>query len=292
MTVKHAQLWYLKRDNQISGPFPAGLISRHILIGRIHEHDELSSDRKKWLPALDIKELRPERMAATKRWTDERTQKDRRQEKDLEKKSAHANRDKTDRRSQEKDSALSYRAHYQSRPKRVFSSTSIRWVTVISLFLVAGLMTMQLLYTPSRQDSTVIDCNALPSPGINWNYCQKPQENLQNSNLSHSTLSNTNFSNADLQNAQLSNSNLSYATLNSANLSGAILRHAKLIGSQLHGANLQNADLQAADLSYSNLQNAMLAGANLNKTNLSHAIWIDGSTCLEGSIGQCLVKAP
>ncbi len=300
MATKHAQLWYLKRDNQISGPFPAGLISRHILIGRIHESDQLSPDRKKWFSALDIEALRPkppssnttERVAATKRWSDERIQKDRRQNESPEKKSQYKNRAKQDRRTQEKHSTLKYRAHYRSRPNGTFHSTSIRWVTAISLFLIAGLITMQLLYTPLPRDSEQIDCNALPGPGINWDYCQKPGANLQNSDLSHSKLSNTNFSNANLQNSQLTNSNLSYATLNSANLSSAILRNATLIGSQLHEANLENADLQEADLSYSNLQNAILAGANLDKANLSYTIWIDGNTCLAGSIGQCLIKAP
>ncbi len=298
MAEKHAQLWYLKRDNQISGPFPAGLISRHILLGRIYKHDELSSDRKEWFPALEIKILQPEsfsdeqpeRMAATKRWNDERIQKDRRQNENPEKKAAHANRVKQDRRVKEKSSALDYRAHYQNRLKPAFHPNSIRWVTAISLFLLAGLITMQFLYTPPLQDATEIDCNTPPEPGINWNYCQKPGENLQHSDLRDSNLSNTNLSNANLQKSQLSNSNLSYATLKSANLGGAILRNAKLTGSQLYGAHLQNSDLQEADLSYSNLKNAMLDGANLNKANLSHAIWIDGRTCLAGSIGQCLIK--
>ncbi len=210
----------------------------------------------------------------------------------LKKKAAYANREKQDRRIEETSSALGYRTHYQSRSKLVFHSISIQWVTVISLLLVAGLITMQLFYTPSSQDVAMINCNAPPEPGINWNYCQKSGENLQRSNLSNSNLSNINLSNANLQKSQLSNSNLSYATLKSANLSGSILRNAKLIGSQLHGANLRNSDLQEADLSYSNLKNAILTGANLNKANLSHTIWIDGRTCLAGSIGQCLIKTP
>ncbi len=298
MTVKHAQLWYLKRDNQVSGPFPAGLISRHILIGRIHESDELSSDREKWFPALDIEVLQPksfandqlDRMAAAKRWADERIQQDRRQNESPEKKSQYRNRAKQDRRTQENRSILKYRDYLRGRSKRIFHSTSILWVAVISLFLVAGLVVTQLFYTPSSQDFIQVSCDSYPAPGINWDYCQKPGVNLQNSDLSYSKLSNINLSNANLQQSQLISSDLSYATLNSVNLSEAILRNAKLIGSQLHDANLRNSDLQGADLSYSNLQNAILTGANLDQVNLSHTIWIDGSTCLAGSMGQCLVK--
>ncbi len=300
MTKKHAQLWYLKRNDKISGPFPAGLISRHILIGRIHKDDELSPDRKRWLPALEIEELKPkiandqpERVAATKRWADERIRKDRRLGESDEKQALYAKtRSGSDRRSREKAADLNHRDRLRNRENGCRNSTTLsRKVTAIALFLVAGLVTMLLLYSPSEDLVNTTDCNAPPSPGVNWEYCQKPGTILHNVDLSYSNLSNINLANANLQYSKLSESNLSYASLTAINLYSSLLHNAKLIGSQLQMANLQNSDLQGADLSYSNLHNATLTGANLSRVNLSHAIWIDGSTCLAGSIGQCLVNS-
>ena len=55
-----------------------------------------------------------------------------------------------------------------------------------------------------------------------------------------------------------------------------------LSGCDLSRANLHEANLREADLSGANL-----SGANLWKAGLGGATWVDGSTCKEGSIGQC-----
>jgi uncharacterized protein YjbI with pentapeptide repeats len=76
----------------------------------------------------------------------------------------------------------------------------------------------------------------------------------------------------DLSGASLSGIDLSLANLSGANLSGADLR----------GVNLSNAWLQVANLSKANLSKADLTGAILDG-----AVWVDGGTCLDGSIGEC-----
>ena len=60
MTTK--QLWYTRRKKEIRGPFPAGLVMRYILLGRIKETDELSVDQLSWQPVNDLPELIPEEM--------------------------------------------------------------------------------------------------------------------------------------------------------------------------------------------------------------------------------------
>ena len=79
--------WYLRSHGQVKGPFPAGLVSRYILLGRINDGDEVSSDGNEWIVIRDVPELIPqvlkgdasdpivlERLQAARRWADERSE--------------------------------------------------------------------------------------------------------------------------------------------------------------------------------------------------------------------------
>lgn len=99
-------------------------------------------------------------------------------------------------------------------------------------------------------------------------------------------------SRCDLTFAPLERATLNGAMLESAALTSANLKNAKLNSARLSYAMLSEANLSGADLSNANLENAQLMGAQLSGTvltgaNLSWATWTDGSTCDEGSIGQC-----
>lgn len=89
---------YLRRSGEVRGPFPAGLLARHLELGRLGPGDEVSEDRVTWwpldaavgeiaqaheaaLPALvttDGIDWREERRRARRRWIDERSGQDRR----------------------------------------------------------------------------------------------------------------------------------------------------------------------------------------------------------------------
>ena len=56
------QLWYTRREKEIRGPFPAGLITRYILLGRIREDDQLSVDQLSWQLVNEVSELVPEEL--------------------------------------------------------------------------------------------------------------------------------------------------------------------------------------------------------------------------------------
>lgn len=60
--MKNKQLWYTRRDMEIRGPFPAGLVTRYILLGRIQETDQLSSDQVSWHPISELPELIPDEL--------------------------------------------------------------------------------------------------------------------------------------------------------------------------------------------------------------------------------------
>ena len=57
--MSNKQLWYTRRDKEIRGPFPPGLITRYILLGRILESDELSTDQISWQQVIRLPDLIP-----------------------------------------------------------------------------------------------------------------------------------------------------------------------------------------------------------------------------------------
>lgn len=52
-------LWYVRKDGRIRGPFPAGQVAREILLGRIRKNDELSVDREHWRSLSALPQLVP-----------------------------------------------------------------------------------------------------------------------------------------------------------------------------------------------------------------------------------------
>ena len=60
--MSNKQLWYMRRDKEIRGPFPPGLITRYILLGRILETDELSTDQTSWQCVNSLPNLIPDEM--------------------------------------------------------------------------------------------------------------------------------------------------------------------------------------------------------------------------------------
>ena len=75
------QLWYTRRGDAVQGPFPAGQITRYIILGRVLLTDEVSVDQQTWVPISQVPEMIPElvqtdtgdpalrqRLQAAKRW--------------------------------------------------------------------------------------------------------------------------------------------------------------------------------------------------------------------------------
>jgi len=54
------QLWYTRRGEAVQGPFPAGQISRYVILGRIQPTDEVSADGVVWVPLSQMPEMIPE----------------------------------------------------------------------------------------------------------------------------------------------------------------------------------------------------------------------------------------
>lgn len=287
--TKQAPLFVkLKQDNRIKGPFPVGQISQSLLLGRFSLDDQVSEDKQTWQPIRQRSDLIPdvlkadpgdelaqERLQAARRWADERRPQH------------HLAGNEQDQRDPEPYETLEYRHHREDvmrdiNPGRKFSPVHL----VLVIGLVAGLIALGFIYGPQSGPSEP-DCNAPPSPGVNWRNCRMIGLNAIRENLDEAQLNNAVLGGANLFASSLRRADLRYVDLSLANLSYTDLERANLKGAGLQNADLTDASLSNANLSYANLRGATLNGADLTGARLDHAIWIDGRTCIAGSIGEC-----
>jgi len=291
-------LWYVRKDGQTRGPSPAEQITREILLGRIRENDDLSTDREHWRPLRSLPQLVPEVMrlaeteAGRQRLLLARLRVDDRGHERRGSGYAPVGSDRRygDRRNVESFDVVVPRNNdtrlapgvegARDERKRLLPAA----VIMIALFMIA---TYFFWYRPAmpRAES---DCAAGSAPAVNWSGCEMSARNLSRANLSRSILSNAMLNGADLHAANLSRADLSYAALEGADLRAANLQNANLKGAVLRNANLALADLRQADLGYVALLGANLNGASLAGAKLDKAIWTDGRVCGVGSVGKCL----
>ena len=316
---ENKQLWFTRRGNEVRGPFPAQQISRFILLGRIVETDELSSDQINWQPVSAVPVLVPEELKAdlsepeakerlmiARMREDERRAGDRR-DRQADKPVQERRRRGDDRRTEEEDLIIRHREVKSAIADAAHTPKQNYFLRVlVALLVIGGIIAGAWYYQPwQEQDSA--DCSAAPQPWVNWSNCLMEGKRLATMDLRGSRLRNANLGGADLRGSQLTGADMAYTSLVGAQLNGAQmeqvalvganLRSAKLIGTDLTGANMAYAVLQAAnltnaDLSNTDLTNADLQGAVLEATTLTGAkmdnvIWIDGSVCARGSIGKC-----
>ena len=299
MTINSNTL-YLRSNGQVKGPYPAGLISRYILLGRISDKDEVSEDGQEWVPIKDVPTLIPkvmrgdsndplvqERLQAARRWADERSV-DRR-DRPATAAQHQAGRRDGDRREEELQKLIEYRQKRVTRDENLLGASQSRWTVlmIIGTIAIVGGVFLFLYKPPPPQLGA--DCQSPAAPNINWSNCVLDGAHLDGANLSGAKLYSASMTAASLVNGSLNGSNLSYASLSIANLRGADLRGAIMVGARLREAKLNNARLEGADLAYADLTGADITGVRLKNTKFDNAIWTDGKRCLPGSIDTCLL---
>lgn len=302
-------IWYTRCGDEVKGPFPIGMIRRFVLLGRLRARDEVSPDKEEWHYVKDVPEVVPDEVREAN--TEEgqmrlklaRLHED---ERGLERRDRESGRDilpylgrhipEEEQRSTEMEQVLEHhvqinRMERQEENKQDRKS-NWRSLSVVVLFLiglvVAGFYARK-SGSPSIVVQTQVQCSAIPAPGVNWSNCKLEGLLADGANLASGQLDNADLHGASLNAAILTDANLSYAMLSNADLRFSQLVNARLVGTSLRNANLGNANLSGADLSYANLQNAILAGAQLDNARLGKAIWVDGSVCAPGSVGECLL---
>jgi Uncharacterized low-complexity proteins len=285
--MKETQNWYVRRGKEVKGPFPAGLVSRYILLQRITERDEVSRDRQEWTPVTAVPELIPDvvrvaranpddeeaqqHLAAARRWADERREAKGPPPQDGERRSR---------------GGLMFSHPARDADERPASLISRRDYLVVAMILTALVAIPFVL--PSGPKPSDPQCDAAPSPGVNWSNCRLEGRQYPNADLAGANLRNANLTGAVLRAANLAGADLAYANLTLANLRGANLRQGSLKGATLRNTDLSNANLEDADLSYADLSTVDLDSAILSGARLDHAVWGGGVVCMPGSVGECV----
>jgi len=294
------QLWFVRRGADVQGPYPAGLIARYLVLGRVKLQDHVSVDQQEWRVLYEVPELIPDvmsgdmsdplsldRLMAARRWEDERRQEERR--------GPDGNNHPIERR--RADDRRKRLAEGESKQQRIARATTVqesgsgahlsRWGGAISLVVLLLSASAWLFYRapPIVQDRA---CEAPPAPGVNWNNCDKQGVHYTNANLNGARLRSTNLSGANMAGSRLSDADMSYGNYQNTNLSGADLRSAILLGANLRGTDFSHANLDHANLAYADLTGATLTAANMAFVSLGKALWVDGRSCADGSVGRCI----
>lgn len=293
---KDRTLWYVRRSEQVRGPFLAAQVARHIILGRVRLGDEVSRDGVEWVPLGDRPELLPpalrEASAEDTLWQlrlreDERSGLDRRAGQVVPPEIAER-RSGRERRQPEPEALV------RRRLKRTELVHALRrqppahrgrvWAGVAAALVI--LVAVAVLVTTPRPPSGP-HCNGEPGPGVDWHECRLEGLDVSGLDLSAASLRGAKAREARMARTRLPGADLAYADLAGAQLAAADLSGASLVGTNLSGADLTAADLSRSDLSYADLSRAQLEGARLEGTTLARAVWVDGRICAPGSVGSC-----
>lgn len=284
--MKEMQNWYVRRGKEVKGPFPAGLVSRYILLERITEQDEVSHDRQEWRRVAAVPELIPDvlrrarahpddaeaqqHLAAARRWADERRQ--------VQEMPPGSERRRAD--------SMVFTHPTGGAEDRSDTLINRRDYLIVAVILL-GLVALPFLL-PSGPKPSDPQCEAAPAPGVNWSNCRLEGRQYPNADLAGATLRNANLTGAVLRAANLAGADVAYANLTLANLRGVNLTGANLKGATLRNTELDNANLENADLSYADLSAVDLDNVNLAGAKLDYAVWRGGVVCMPGSVGECM----
>jgi len=317
------QLWYTRRADVIRGPFPAGMIRRHILLGRIIGTDQLTQDKVNWSLVSELSHLIPEEMKAElslpenkERFMisfnreDERRFDDRRQ---LSRESSeYTHQGNIERRVVEHEATIRHReiktAFSDSIKKSNKNNVSIRMIGLVVIMLLVIILSLNIPPQLSIAQAE-IKCHSDPRPNLNWNNCGKEGINLSGLSLAGSKLRGVRFVGANLAEVNLIAADMSYANFANAYAATAKLQRSTLVGSVLRNADFSGADFSNADLSFAILNGTDLSDANFSGAILNHvvlndailtntnfkgaildkAIWSDNSVCAPESVGRCII---
>ncbi len=290
------KLWFIRRSDSIKGPFPSGTLRRFMLLGRVLPSDQVSLDRKNWQGVMHVPEVVPPeiRKAAAegnlydvlpvRLGEDERNGVERRgSEEDLK----YKNKRKGQRRKNEPELIK----RHQLSKTQLIEQYKKRRVPYLAFLIVAILVFVSVgagLYLGSPDAIPDPDCHAKATPGVNWRSCRLDAVSYESADLQGAVLNSAILRMAKLSGSDIKNADMQYADLSGSDLSYSEITDAKMKGINLQNADLTNTDLTNSDMSYANLQNAKLGGAKIDGVVLTKAIWIDGSVCGPGSVGQCI----
>jgi uncharacterized protein YjbI with pentapeptide repeats len=294
-------VWYTRQAGKVSGPFPIGLVRRFVLLDRLSLNDEVSPDKEFWQAIRNVPEVIPEEMQGLKTEEDRMRLKlaqihedDRGSERELgESKPFLGRRIPEERHSPEMEEIFA-RREVRNKTERETKTRKNNFFSALFLGVLLTLFFGGVFYAftliPDKAIQKV-QCDAPAAAGVNWSYCKKEGLVFINKNFDGSILNTTDMHGSNFRGTSFKKGNLSYAILTSSDLSYTNFQQAILVGASLGSTDLSFSRLNGADMSYANLRNANLEGASLEGAKLGNAIWVDGTVCAEGSVGNCIVGA-
>jgi hypothetical protein len=257
------RVWQIKRDGQVTGPFPENLIVQHVLLGRIVADDLISMDGHAWKSYRETPEIieqishmmggevastadpawHDERLRAVLRYVDERKHLDPRSQEAQDAAEKFIMRSGIDRR--KVPETVEQHSH------RVTIAESDQWfkdrhpgknIVAVALLFIVVLVAWSFQRFGSKDVPVdiglhVASCDAEPVNKVDWHGCDK---------------------------------------------TGYFL-----VGADLREANLKDVRFPGANLSYANFKGARLDDAVLDNAKLAGATWVDGRVCADDSVGVC-----
>lgn len=327
---KKNNLWFTRRGNQVRGPYPAGMIRRYILLGRILETDELSADQSNWKIVTSYPNLYPEeltldlnepenreRLRLARLREDERKFGDRRDRYDGAPDDPDEMRHKRTGIERRDDEPMEALRHREIKTEFTESLTRANQneryyvrILLVATFLIS-VVALAATYAPKR-GIAINNCNSDAAPYVNWSNCRIDGMKLTDEELTGAQFRNSSLTSADLSRSKLKGAEFSYANMSNASMSNADLSDAVLVGTTLRSANLSYTKLHGANLRYAILHNSILIGADLSNADLTHAmlngaymegvnlegaildkaIWTDNTVCAPESVGKCIPLLP
>lgn len=246
----HRTGWFIRRDGRELGPYPVEVVEAMVRRGGLDEGFRVSPDGERW--------HRPEMVLRGGRRHPEPTE-------------------------PFEPSALTRRmyAHLGRERRR-------ERLVLLALGVVLAAMTLLAIEAGGPQTRSRTDCAAPAAAGVDWAGCDMAQARLADADLAGARLAGIRLPLATLDGAGLERTDLSYAVLPGASIRAARAGGARLLGADLRGVDLTGTDLRQADLRYADLRDARLTGADLEGARLDRALWGEGVSCADGSVGGCV----
>ena len=141
--------------------------------------------------------------------------------------------------------------------------------TLYCFLMIAGLLGFS-------WDARADDCRSAPTPGIDWQGCDKKLLMLGGSDLGDAKLMGADFTTTDLKDANLLGANLEKAKLARASLAGATAKGVRFARVEAYrtdfsGISADDASFESAELQRSNFANAKLNNVNFTKADLGRS---------------------
>lgn len=142
--------------------------------------------------------------------------------------------------------------------------------TLHCCLVAAGLLGFSL--TDAQADA----CRSAPTPGIDWQGCDKKLLMLGGSDLGDAKLMGADFTTTDLKNANLIGANLEKAKLARASLAGSTAKGVRFARVEAYrtdfsGISADGASFESAELQRSNFADAKLSSVNFTKADLGRS---------------------